>query len=152
MHIFIGADHRGFALKSGVLEWLEKVNQSVIDCGNVSFDAHDDYPDFAFAVAEKVSAELQSRGILLCGSGAGVCIAANKVKNIRCVLGISSEAVEKARQEDDVNILALAADFILDEDAKIMIEKFLQTPFNATPAHVQRLEKIAAYEGIQYKI
>ncbi|MEK7119698.1 MAG: RpiB/LacA/LacB family sugar-phosphate isomerase, partial [Patescibacteria group bacterium] len=114
MKVFIGADHRGFPLKESLKPWLVSLKYDVVDCGNDHLDLTDDFPDFSFAVADNVSknsfarpglAKLNSAGIVICGSGAGVVIAANKVAGIRAALAYSPEEITRNRQHDDVNVL-----------------------------------------------
>jgi len=142
MQIFLGADHRGFALKNQLKTWLEGQNYQVIDKGNLKFDSHDDYPDFAQAVAKEVAKNTEHRGILLCGSGAGVVIAANKIKNARAFASDKLEQIAAARQDDDINILALAADFIDLALAKNLVKVFLNSKFEKNARHLRRLKKI----------
>lgn len=150
MKLYLGADHRGFKLKAEIKEWLEQATQhQVIDLGNTEFDQNDDYPDFSLAVAEAV-AEVDdanlARGIVLCGSGVGVTIAGNKVVGAR-VAGLNSEAeVVAARQDDDLNVLALGADFLELDQIKNLITSFLETEYQATDRHQRRLDKIRKYE------
>lgn len=147
MHIFIGADHRGFQLKETLRDWLESQGHQVTDCGNTVFDPDDDFPDFALAVAEKVVQTADSRGIVVCGSGVGVNIAANKVKGIRASTGINADEVRHARKHDDLNVLALSSDYTDEAETKKMIEVFLNTPFEPEERFIRRLKKIAAYEA-----
>lgn len=147
MKIYLGADHRGFGLKNEIKNWLESTGTQVEDCGANEFQQFDDYVDFAKAVAEKVANEQGSKGIVICGSGAGVDITANKINGARSVLGFNVEQVKAARTDDNVNILALAANFTFFEDSKSLIETFLQTPYNPTDNHVRRIEKIKTLEA-----
>lgn len=129
MVIYIGADHQGFALKEELKPFL--VNQLYeIEDVTPEFKEGDDYPDVAKAVAHKVRMNLDnSRGIIICGSGAGVDIVANKFDKIRSVLGFSPDQVFDARNDDNVNVLALPSSFIDSESAKKIVEVFLQTKF-----------------------
>ncbi|HVM76687.1 MAG TPA: RpiB/LacA/LacB family sugar-phosphate isomerase [Candidatus Paceibacterota bacterium] len=145
MTIYLGADHRGFALKEHVKKMLHDEHRTVIDLGNAHYDANDDYPDFAKAVAEEVAKDPEGdRGIVICGSGAGVDIAANKIKGIRAVLAMSPHHVEAARHDDDVNVLALAADFVKEPDAMAIVDEFLKTEFDREEKYVRRVKKIEA--------
>ena len=146
MTIYIGADHRGFELKNQLKNWLETSGHHVEDLGALEHTLRDDYTDYAASVAGKVSEEIGRRGIVICGSGAGVDITANKIKGVRCVLGFNVEQVKAARNDDNVNILALASDFTLFEDAKILIETFLSTAYDPTDNHARRIEKIKNLE------
>src|SRR3989344_347398 len=139
MTIYIGADHRGFHLKEKLKEWLMTKGQDIIDCGNTIYDPDDDYPDFSIAVAEKVSADAGSRGLVICGSGGGVTIAANKVKGIRCTTAVHVADVKHNRQADDINVLALSADFTDFDEAKELLNAFMLVEFEAAERHVRRI-------------
>ncbi len=143
MTIFLGADHRGFTLKNQIKSWLLEKDFDVQDLGANSFVASDDFVEYAVSVGEKTTEEKGTKGIVICGSGAGVEIAANKVKGARCTLGQSADQVKKAREADDVNVLAIASDFTDFEKAKIIIESFLQTSFIPSENHTRRIEKIS---------
>lgn len=149
-HLFIGADHRGFKLKEELKAWLRSGNYELTDCGNTIYDPADDFPDFALAVAEKVaqSSHKQNapKGIVICGSGVGVNIAANKVKGIRASTAVNPAEVRHARQHDDLNVLAISADYSSAEEAQVMIKIFLETAFVAEERFVRRLTKIKNYE------
>ncbi len=148
MVIYLGADHRGFELKEAIKQFLKDDGYEVADMGNSVRDETDDYADFARAVAEHVSSDpAQSQGILLCGSGAGVDITANKSRHVRSVLGFSADQVFDARHDDDVNVLSLAADFLTENDAKNIVRMFLKTPFSGEERHRRRLEKISDIEN-----
>lgn len=146
MKVYLGADHRGFALKEKIKAWLLTQGREVTDLGNTVYDPNDDYPDFAFAVAETVVADSGSRGIVICGSGVGVTIAANKIGGARCSTGVSPEEVKRGREDDDLNILAISADYTDAEKTKALITAFLTTAFAGDERHVRRLNKIKARE------
>lgn len=146
MKIFIGADHRGFHLKEEVKELLMKQGKEVVDAGNHEYDQGDDFPDFAKSVAEQVSESFGSRGIVFCGSGAGVSITANKIKGVRACIGLSREQVEAARGDDDLNVLVIAADYLNRDWVVEMVEVFLSTEFKGQERHLRRLEKIKEIE------
>lgn len=146
MHVYIGADHRGFALKEKLKTWLSGQGFDVTDCGNTILDETDDYPDIAFAVADGVAAEPGSLGVILCGSGGGVTFAANKVRGIRAGQGINPEDVAHNRDHNDMNILTLGSDFVTEEEARTMIRAFLTTPYGKADRFVRRLAKISARE------
>ncbi len=142
MTIYIGADHRGYAMKEGLVAWLREQAYDVHDMGATEYVGDDDYPDYAKVVAQEVSRDTQARGIVLCGSGTGMAAAANKTKGVRSAL-IHDEAIAKAaRNDDDSNILALGADYISLENAKKVIAVFLETPFSGEDRHMRRIEKI----------
>lgn len=148
MVIYIGADHRGFNLKERVRIFLRDKGYEVFDVGNEKYDQKDDYPDFAAEVAKKVSAEPESsRGILLCGSGVGMDVAANKYKDVRSALAISTDQIYDARHDDNANILSLAADFTTEEDAMKIVQTFLETPFAGEERFRRRLQKISQIEN-----
>mgnify|MGYP001567410164 CR=1 FL=1 len=143
--IFIGADHRGFELKAKIAKWLAGRGYEFEDVGAFEYDHEDDYADYAILVAQKV-AERNKRGVVICGSGVGVDIAANKVKGVRCGLGWEEDQVHAARKEDNINALALAADNVDEKKAMKLVETFLETEFVETDRYLRRVEKIARWE------
>ena len=148
MTIFLGADHRGFELKEKMKEWLKDHGYTVEDFGAQKLEPEDDYPDFAIAVAEKVAENPEEhRGILLCGSGHGMDIAANKIKGIRATVVMSAEFAKRAREHNNVNIISLAADWTSPSDAAEIVRTFLETPFSGEERHVRRLRKIGNIEN-----
>lgn len=149
MKIFIGADHRGFELKNQISEWMKSLGHQIEDCGAHELTPMDDYVDYAKAVSEKVKEDPGNRGIVICGSGAGVDITSNKVDGIRCTVGFNLEQVKAARRDDNLNILAIACNFTLFDDAKVLIETFLNTPYDPTDNHARRIEKIKQIENTQ---
>ena len=146
MKVFIGADHGGFNLKAKLITWLTEQKYEIVDCGNTKFDPLDDFPDFAFAVADSVAREPDSRGNVLCRSAGGVTIAANKVKGIRAVTGVNLKEVAHNRGDDDANILAIAGDYTSENEAKELVHAFLMSPFSGQERFVRRLEKIKLRE------
>jgi len=143
--IYLAADHRGFHAKQKIKEFLESLNHTVTDLGPHNYDKDDDYPDYAFLLGEKVAKE-NSKGIIICSSGIGVCIAANKVKGIRAGYCESEKHAVSSRGDDNTNILVLdEMTFDTDSDFKI-ITAWLNTPFSGEERHKRRLEKISAYE------
>lgn len=146
MKVYIGADHRGFSLKEELRPWLEEQAHEVTDVGAETYKDGDDYVDYARAVAKSVSSDTGSRGIILCGSGVGVDIAANKIDGIRSGLGFSAEQVKSARNDDDINVLALPADTVNLDQAKEMIQTFLTTPFAHIDRYERRIEKLKKIE------
>jgi len=152
MLIYLGADHRGFAIKEHLKQFLKSQGYEMVDLGNSVLDENDDYPDFASAVGRKVSAApMESRGIVVCGSGAGVAIVADKFPGVRAVLAASGDQAYDARRDDDVNVLALAANFTGLEDAAKIVQAFLSTPTGTEDRYRRRLQKIVAIEGELYK-
>lgn len=147
MEIVIGADHRGFALKESLKTWLQEQGHTVLDVGAATLDTNDDYPQFAIAAAEQVAAQPDGRrGIVICGSGTGVAAAAGKVHGIRAALIHDPTLAVAARNDDDINVLALGADFVTAEHARAVVEQFINTPFANEERYARRLEHIAAYE------
>lgn len=147
MNIYIGADHGGFNLKAQLASQLKGEGYTVVDVGDDKLIKEDDYTDFARAVATQVAQDPATRrGIVICRSGFGMDIAANKVKGIRAALPMSPDHIYQGRHDDDVNVLAIAADFITPEDASKMVKVFLTTPFAKEERYTRRLQKIADIE------
>lgn len=159
--IYLGSDHGGFDLKERIKRWLDSKSMAYEDLGNTIYEKDDDYPDFAFKVAEKVSEEEKKlnpaktswqdrpKGIISCRSAAGMVIAANKVKGGRCAAAFNVKIAEHSRLHNDTNILALSEDF-LDEDLAIeILEKWLSTEFSHEDRHKRRIDKISGYETIE---
>jgi len=144
--VFIGSDHAGFSLKEKLKEYLKHLRFSVEDVGNQVFDSQDDYPDFALRVAERVSQNPQSRGILICSSGVGMCITANKVKGIRAVNAQSVKIAEKSREHNDTNVLCLGQDYIEEPLAKRIVRAWLKKEFSKKRCHIRRINKIKEIE------
>ncbi len=137
--LMIGADHAGFELKAALIRHLEAKGEEVHDFGAYSVDSVD-YPDFAHPVAEAVLAE-QTLGILVCGSGNGVCMTANKHAGIRAALCWTEALAALARQHNDANILCIPARFVDQSMALAMLDTFLNTPFEGS-RHGNRVHKI----------
>lgn len=145
--LYIGSDHRGFELKGALKKYLAKLGEPFEDAGNAAFDPNDDYPDFASRVAEKVSRDPeQSRGIVICGSGIGVAVTADKFRGLRAGLCTSAELAAMGRRDDDINVLALAADITDEKTAGDILQAFLNTPFSGEERHKRRIEKIHKIE------
>jgi ribose 5-phosphate isomerase B len=139
--IAIGSDHAGFEFKVEIIKFLEQKGFQVKDMGAYE-DKSVDYPDYAHPVADAVEKREVSFGILICGSGNGVCITANKHSGIRAALSWREDVAELARRHNDANIICLPARFIGLEEAKKMIETFLATPFEGG-RHQNRINKIS---------
>jgi ribose 5-phosphate isomerase B len=137
----IGADHAGFELKQVIINYLIKKGLEVKDYGCHSNESID-YPDFAHPVAEDVERGINTLGILICGSGNGINMTANKHQGVRSALCWKPEIAELARQHNDANILTLPARFISNDEAIEMVEVFLNTPFEGG-RHQNRVNKIA---------
>ncbi len=144
--VALGADHGGFSLKTGLIPWLESQGYHVTDVGAYSLDPADDYPDFAEAVARAVTSDQAGRGILICGSGVGACIAANKVPEIRACLCHDIYSAHQGVEHDNMNILCLGARVVGIELAKDLVAAFLNADFTGEERHRRRLDKVAAIE------
>lgn len=152
MKIFLAADHRGFDLKEKLREWLKEKGYAVEDCGNQRFDPADDYPDFAASAATKVAEDpAHHRGVLLCGSGIGMDVAANKFPGLRATVVWNTESAAQARSHDDVNAIAIAADWVAPEEASEIVRVFLETPFSGEERHVRRIKKIQEIEEQNFR-
>lgn len=144
MVVYIGCDHGGLELKRAIVERLSARGTEVRDMGTYS-NASCDYPDFAIAVGRNVAADADSRGIVICRSGVGMSIAANKVKGVRCALCFNAEMGRLCREHNDANCLALGADNTDKETAFDIIDTFLSAKF-AGGRHQNRVNKITEYE------
>lgn len=139
--IYLGADHRGFELKESVKRWLRTKGWEFIDLGNEKLDSEDDFPDFALSVVKKIK-KAGDFGILFCGSGVGMDIIANRFKHIRCGLGFTPQQTRIAKRDDNINCLAIPADFSTEVEARAIIEMFLETNFTGTEKYLRRVKKI----------
>jgi len=146
MKVYIGADHRGFELKGRLKTWLVSEGYDVTDCGNTVLERDDDFPDFSFAVADSVAKTPESRGIVICGSGGGVVIAANKVHGIRCATGMIPAEVRHNRAHDNINVLALSSDYVSEDEAIDLVRVYLNTSFLGDARLLRRLKKIEERE------
>ncbi len=144
--VAVGSDHGGFALKEKIVAVLKKKGLRVQDYGTFSEESMD-YPDTAYSVARAVSTKKADRGILICKTGIGNCIVANKVRRVRAALCYNLKAARLSRQHNDANVLVLGALFVKERDAKLMIEVWLKTPFEGG-RHYRRLKKIERIERL----
>lgn len=146
MKIFIGSDYRGLELKQKLIDYLKSKDYLVLDT-ILSEEKLYDYPNVAFEVAEKVRANKDTWGILICGSGHGICIAANKVKGIRCIRATSVVDAKLGREHDNANILTLASEITTDFSLIIeIVETFLNTSFPSLERRVNRIKLLTNYE------
>jgi ribose 5-phosphate isomerase B len=145
MRIAIGSDHRGYEVKRRIDSVLKQLGHEVVDFGPQSSESVD-YPDYAFQVAQAVSAKQVDRGILICGTGIGMCIAANKVPGVRAAPCHDSITAEMSRRHNDANVLCLSADLLGDELIERMLRIWLETEFEGG-RHARRVEKIARFEA-----
>lgn len=146
MKIYIGADHRGYKLKEKVAKWLFENHYTFEDIGAQSLNLKDDYTAYASEVASLVAEAKGSLGILACGSGVGVDVVANKFDGIRASVGKSAEQVAAGRNDDDMNVLVLAADYTSEKEALEMVKVFLETKFSGKARYKNRLEEIKRIE------
>lgn len=145
MRISIGADHAGYAYKSLVVPWLEKAGHEVLDEGTFGPESVD-YPDYAVAVAHRVARGEADRGILVCGSAVGVCIAANKVPGIRAGICHDTYSARQGVEHDDMNVLCLGERIIGIALAREIVDRFLAARFSDDERHRRRLDKLEAVE------
>lgn len=145
MKIFIGSDHAGFTLKQELKKYLDTLGIKCEDVGNTVFDPTDDYPDIAYAVADKVRKTKGARGILICDSGVGVCMTANKVSSIRAVNAYNIKIAKKSREHNDANMLCLGQDYMSLRQAKKIVNTWLETKFSTETRHHRRVDKIKPY-------
>ncbi|HSX32429.1 MAG TPA: RpiB/LacA/LacB family sugar-phosphate isomerase [Candidatus Saccharimonadales bacterium] len=144
MKIYIDADHNGFDMKQTLVEELTRTGYEVIDVGNETINPDDDYPQAAERVvgALRASDDDEPRGILICGSGQGVCIAANRFKDIRASLVWSHEEATAARNDDDANVLCLPARYVPTGEAIDLAETWLATPFAGATRYKRRIKEL----------
>lgn len=148
MVIYFGSDHGGFELKKRLMAFVKGLGYETADLGNTELDPADDYPDYALAVAEAVAKDPgNAKGILLCRSGDGIAIAANKVRGVRAVRGSSPDQVFDSRDHLDSNALSVSGDDTPPEEAENLVRIFLETPFSKGERHVRRLKKIQDIES-----
>ncbi len=145
MKLVIGADHGGFSLKKDVVAYARSLKHTVIDIGSHSSDPSD-YPDIALAVAETIIHKKAKRGILICGSGVGACIAANKFPGIRASVCHDTFSARQGVEDDDMNVLCLGARVIGPQLASEIIRAFLNARFSHAARHKRRLNKVLAIE------
>ncbi|MDE1860467.1 MAG: RpiB/LacA/LacB family sugar-phosphate isomerase [Candidatus Micrarchaeota archaeon] len=147
--IYVGSDHGGFELKKHVIEFLKAKGYSVVDVGPFSYDKDDDYPDYAQKLCENVARK--GKGILICRSGHGMAVTANKFKGVYASVCWSPDAAARAKRDENLNVISLPADFIGPEDAERTVLAWLDTPFNGEERHMRRLGKVRGIEGQRAK-
>ena len=146
MRVAIGSDHAGFPLKETVVTRVEALGHTAVDLGAHEYDANDDYPDFAFAVAQAVTEGRADRGVILCGSGVGASIVANKVRGARAAVCHDTYSASQGVEHDDMNVLCIGARIIGSSLAEGIISAFLAAEFSGDERHARRLEKVKAIE------
>lgn len=144
MKIIIGSDHRGVNLKNEIITYLQEEGIDVIS-SKIPNHETDDYPDFAFDVAKEVLKSEENLGILICGNGIGISIAANKVKGIRCARVVNSDDAFKAKNHNGVNMIAFGG--LKEEVAKEIVDIFITTKKASEERHLKRIQKIIDYEN-----
>lgn len=142
MKIYVGCDHAGFELREQVVNYLKENNYDVVSCLMNEYDKEDFYTDAAFDVCEKVEKDNDSKGILICGTGIGMSIAANRNRNIRAALCHSTYEAELTRLHNDANVLCMGARVLDFELAKEIVNKFLTTDFSNEERHVNRIARL----------
>jgi ribose 5-phosphate isomerase B len=146
MKIIIGGDHAGFQLKEEIKGYLTGKGVDVVDAGNTVYDAKDDYPDFALAVANRVASGEAGKGIIICGSGVGASIAANKVKGVRACLCHDTYSAGQGVEHDDMNVLCLGGRIVGGSLAQVLVDAFIKAEFSREERHQRRLDKVLAQE------
>ena len=142
--IFLASDHAGFELKDHINKHLNKKGYDVEDLGPYSYNKNDDYPDFIKPLAEKITEDKESFGIIFGGSGNGEAITANRVNGVRAIVYYypDTRIIKLGRDHNDSNILSIGARFISKDDSIEAVDLFLSTPFSKNERHVRRIEKI----------
>lgn len=147
MIVAVGNDHAGFALKSVVMDAIRAAGHEVLDCGAFTLDPGDDYPDFAAAVARAIIDQRAERGVLVCGSGVGASIAANKFAGIRSALCHDTFSARQGVEDDSMNVLSLGARVIGPALAAELVGVFLRANFSNAERHARRLAKVIGFES-----
>ncbi len=145
--VALGADHAGFPLKSELLPWMQAQGYQVLDVGAHAVYPYDDYPDYAELVGNTLISGEAGRGVLVCGSGVGACIAANKLPGIRAGICHDTYTAHQGVEHDDMNLLCLGARVVGIELAKELVTAFLKAQFTGEERHQRRLAKTLAIEG-----
>jgi ribose 5-phosphate isomerase B len=151
MKLSIGADHAGYEMKRELVQFVEKLGHSVHDVGTFQPEKPDDYPDYAILVAEDIRSGQAERGILVCGSGVGVSVAANKFKGIRAGLCHDHYSAHQGVEHDDMNVLVLGSRIIGPMLAQDAVEAFLKASFSGEERHVRRLNKVKGIEKNEFR-
>jgi ribose 5-phosphate isomerase B len=146
MRVHLGSDHAGFELKQGLLRWLAGEGYVTVDHGPTAYDEHDDYPPYCLATATAVVADEGSLGVVIGGSGNGEQIAANKVTGVRAALAWTEQTARLAREHNDANVVSIGARMHEPEEARRMVEVFLNTVFSGGERHRRRIGMLSSYE------
>ncbi len=147
MKVAVACDHGGYALKQPVVDLLEKeLGCEVLDLGAHRYQPDDDYPDYARYVAQAVQHNQAERGVLLCGSGVGACVAANKLAGVRAAICHDHYSAHQGVEHDDMNVLCLGARVVGEEAARDLVRAFINARFSGLDRYRRRLEQIKAME------
>lgn len=147
MRIAVAADHGGFPLNETIIAALEKDGHQIIDFGTHDGSLPDDYPDYAYKVSQSVQSGDAERGIIICGSGVGACVAANKLKGVRACVCHDTYSAHQGVEHDNMNVLCLGARIIGSELALELLQAFIKARFSGEDRHVRRLKKVEAIEN-----
>jgi ribose 5-phosphate isomerase B len=147
LRIAIGADHAGYGLKEALVELLRSLGHEVLDVGAHAFDPLDDFPDFAAAVARTVAADEAERGVVVCGSGVGASVTANKVRGVRASVCHDTYSAHQGVEHDDMNVLCLGSRVVGNELAKELVSVFVGASFKDEEKYRRRLGKVLAIEA-----
>ncbi|OGH91955.1 MAG: hypothetical protein A2534_01170 [Candidatus Magasanikbacteria bacterium RIFOXYD2_FULL_39_9] len=146
--LYIGSDHAGFQLKKDLVKYIKtELNKEIEDVGPEVFNDTDDFPDYAVPLAKKVAADKENFGILICGTGQGMCITANKIKGAYAIIGYNILATELGRKHNNANILCLPGNPPSLDFAKAIVKKFLDTKFDGDERFKRRNKKIEDLEN-----
>jgi ribose 5-phosphate isomerase B len=143
--IYIGSDHAGYEMKNALGDYLGELKQDYVDLGVFTEDSAD-YPDIAREVSEKVSENPGAFGVLVCGTGTGMSITANKLNGVRAASVTNETMAEMARRHNNANVMTMGSRLINEELAKKLVKIFIETPFDADERHQRRVDKITAIE------
>lgn len=146
MRVAVGTDHAGYVLKTTVVDAIRALGHDVVDCGAYELQPGDDYPDFSAAVAQALLDNRADRGVLVCGSGVGASVAANKFPGIRSALCHDTFSAHQGVEDDDMNVLSLGARVIGPALAMELVAAFLRAEFTGAERHRRRLDKVRALE------
>lgn len=150
--IYLAADHRGYKLKEWLKDFLTRHDYEIEDVGAFALEKEDDYVDFGRIAVEKIAEDpMRHKGILICGSGHGIDIVANKFKGVRAALCFNKQVAVQSREHENGNVLVLAADWVRPRDAEEIVTAWLVTEFKGEERHVRRLQKITQIEEQNFR-
>lgn len=144
--LYLAADHRGFALKEKLKAHLQSRGVAFQDCGASAYDKNDDYTNISHTLVKTMDDHPDTLGVMLCGSGGGACIALNKHKGVRAAQGFGIDEVMALRNDDDVRILTVGANYITEENLYALVDVFIKTPFGAQERYIRRIKEIQEIE------